>query len=95
MHVEPQVFDVLVQLVANSDRVVTKDEMLQSVWGHRFVGDSALTSRIKAARRAIGDDGQTQRLIRTVHGRGYQFVGDPERVSAELEHTQLEQTIGY
>jgi len=95
VHVEPQVFDVLVQLVANSDRVVTKDEMLQSVWGHRFVGDSALTSRIKAARRAIGDDGQAQRLIRTVHGRGYQFIGDAERVSLEPEEPQLEQTVGY
>jgi predicted ATPase len=55
---------------------VSKEELLDAVWNHRFVSESSLTSRIKSARQAIGDDGQTQRLIRTVHGRGYQFVGD-------------------
>lgn len=76
--VEPQVFDVLVHLVRARDRVVSKEELLDAVWGDRFVSESALTSRIKAARRAVGDDGRAQRLIRTVHGRGYQFVGDVE-----------------
>ena len=52
------------------DRVVTKEELLDTVWGDRFVSESALTSRIKAARQAIGDDGKAQRLVRTVHGRG-------------------------
>ena len=74
--VEPQVFDVLALLVRERGRVVSKEELLDKVWGSRFVGDSALTSRVKAARRAIGDDGRGQRMIRTVHGRGYQFVGD-------------------
>ena len=74
--VEPQVFDVLAHLVAHRDRVVPKEELLDSVWGDRFVSESALTSRIKAARRLIGDDGATQRSIRTVHGRGYRFVAD-------------------
>lgn len=73
--VEPQVFDVLTQLVSNHDRFVTKEELFDSVWGGRFVGEAALTSRIKAARRALGDDGESQRYIRTVRGRGYQFVG--------------------
>jgi DNA-binding winged helix-turn-helix (wHTH) protein/predicted ATPase len=73
--VEPQVFDVLVYLVEHRDRLVTKEELLDNVWGDRFVSESALTSRIKAARRAIGDDGSRQRLIRTAHGRGYRFVG--------------------
>lgn len=72
---EPQVFDVLIQLVSHHQRVVTKNELFDSVWGGRFVGEAALTSRIKAARRALGDDGETQRYIRTVRGRGYQFVG--------------------
>lgn len=76
--VEPQVFDVLALLVRERARVVPKGELLDAVWGDRFVSDSALTSRIKAARRAVGDDGRTQRLIRTVHGRGYQFVGATE-----------------
>ena len=74
--VEPQVFDVLALLLRERERVVPKEELLDAVWGSRFVGESALTSRVKAARRAIGDDGRTQRLIRTVHGRGYQFVAE-------------------
>lgn len=72
--VEPQVFDVLALLVRNRSRTVTKEELLDQVWGDRFVSESALTSRIKAARRAVADDGRAQRVIRTVHGRGYQFV---------------------
>jgi pimeloyl-ACP methyl ester carboxylesterase/DNA-binding winged helix-turn-helix (wHTH) protein len=73
---EPQVFDVLALLLRERERVVPKEELLDAVWGSRFVGESALTTRVKAARRAIGDDGRTQRLIRTVHGRGYQFVAE-------------------
>lgn len=75
IRVEPQVFDVLTQLVSNAERFVSKEELFDSVWGGRFVSEAALTSRIKAARRALGDDGESQRLIRTVRGRGYQFVG--------------------
>jgi DNA-binding winged helix-turn-helix (wHTH) protein len=74
VRVEPQVFDVLTQLVINRERCVTKEELFDAVWGGRFVGEAALTSRIKAARRALGDDGESQRFIRTVRGRGYQFV---------------------
>ncbi len=73
---EPQVFDVLAFLVANRDRVVTKDEILDRVWPERFVTDSVLSSRIMAARKAIGDNGRDQRLIRTIHGRGFRFVGE-------------------
>jgi pimeloyl-ACP methyl ester carboxylesterase/DNA-binding winged helix-turn-helix (wHTH) protein len=72
--VEPQVFGVLAHLVAHHDRVVGKNELLDEVWHTRFVTESTLTSRIKDARRAIGDDGRSQRAIRTVHGRGYRFV---------------------
>ena len=75
VRVEPQVFDVLTQLVSNHQRCVTKEELFDAVWGGRFVGEAALTSRIKAARRALGDDGESQRYIRTVRSRGYQFVG--------------------
>lgn len=75
VRVEPQVFDVLVHLVSNHERVVTKEELFIAVWGGRFVGEAALTSRIKAARRALGDDGESQRYIRTIRGRGYRFVG--------------------
>jgi pimeloyl-ACP methyl ester carboxylesterase/DNA-binding winged helix-turn-helix (wHTH) protein len=72
--VEPQVFDVLAYLVTHRDRVVRKEELLDEVWGDRFVSESALTSRIKDARRAVGDDGHRQAVIRTIHGRGYRFV---------------------
>ncbi|WP_370329747.1 alpha/beta fold hydrolase [Mycolicibacterium hippocampi] len=75
IRVEPQVFDVLTQLVSNHERFVSKEELFDAVWGGRFVGEAALTSRIKAVRRALGDDGESQRYIRTVRGRGYQFVG--------------------
>jgi DNA-binding winged helix-turn-helix (wHTH) protein/tetratricopeptide (TPR) repeat protein len=74
--VEPQVFDVLAYLVRHRDRVVPKGELLDEVWGDRFVSESALTSRIKSARRAIGDTGRDQRAIKTVHSRGYRFVAD-------------------
>jgi pimeloyl-ACP methyl ester carboxylesterase/DNA-binding winged helix-turn-helix (wHTH) protein len=73
---QPQVFDVLVHLVENRDRVVHKEELLDVVWGSQFVTESALTTRIKEARRAVGDDGQAQRVIRTVRGHGYRFVAD-------------------
>ena len=65
---EPQVFDLLVFLVRNRDRVVSKDDLLASVWGGRIVSESTLASRINAARRVIGDTGEQQRLIRTIIG---------------------------
>jgi pimeloyl-ACP methyl ester carboxylesterase len=74
VHVEPQVFEVLTYLATHYDRVVTNEELMDQVWGDRFVSDTAIKSRIKQARRAIGDDGTTQRIIRTVHGRGYRFM---------------------
>ena len=74
--VEPQVFDVLAVLLRERDRVVTKEELLDTVWGTRMVSESALTSRVKALRRALGDDGQRQEVIRTAHGRGFRFVAD-------------------
>jgi DNA-binding winged helix-turn-helix (wHTH) protein len=74
--IEPQVMDVLDYLVQHRDRVVPKTELLDEIWGDRFVSESALSSRIKSARRAIGDNGRDQRLIRTVHGRGFRFVGE-------------------
>src|ERR1700734_3858379 len=72
---EPQVFDLLVHLIRNRDRVVTKDDLLASVWGGRIVSDSTLTSRINAARKAIGDSGEAQKLIRTIARKGLRFVG--------------------
>src|SRR4029450_6102714 len=73
---EPQVFGVLAYWVTHRDRMVPKTELLDEVWGDRFVSESALTSRIKSARRAIGDTGRDQRAIKTIHSRGYRFVAD-------------------
>ena len=73
--VEPQVFDLLVYLVQNCDRVVSKDDLIASVWHGRIVSDSTLTSRINAVRKAVGDSGEDQKLIRTVARKGLRFVG--------------------
>ena len=86
--IEPQVFDLLTYFAQSGGRVVSKEEILNAVWGGRIVSDEALTSRIKAARRAIGDDGKSQRLIRTVHRVGYQFLGgEPTRLVPEVRFT--------
>ena len=77
--VQPQVFDLLVHLIENHDRVVTKDDLLEAVWNGRIVSESTLISRINAARRAIGDDGDQQRLIRTLARKGVRFVGEVEK----------------
>lgn len=78
--VGPQVFDLLVHLVENHERVVSKDGLLDAVWNGRVVSDSTLTSHINAARRAIGDSGAEQRLVRTVARKGFRFVGDIRQV---------------
>lgn len=76
VELEPRSFAVLAHLVTHRDRVVPKHELLDEVWGDRFVSESALTTRIKDCRRALGDDGTTQRVIRTVHRVGYRFVAE-------------------
>lgn len=79
--IEPQVFELIKLLVSASDRIVTRDEIFEVIWGNRIVSDAALSSRIRDARKAIGDDGTAQRLIRTVHRRGLRFVGDVRDLS--------------
>jgi DNA-binding winged helix-turn-helix (wHTH) protein len=74
--VEPQVFDLLLYLLQNRDRVLSKDDLISTIWRGRIVSDSALTTRINAARTAIGDSGKTQSLIRTFPRRGFRFVGE-------------------
>jgi pimeloyl-ACP methyl ester carboxylesterase/DNA-binding winged helix-turn-helix (wHTH) protein len=72
---QPLVFDLLVYLIRNRERVVSKDDLIATIWGGRIVSESALTSRINAARTAIGDNGEDQRLIRTLPRKGVRFVG--------------------
>lgn len=80
--IEPQVFDLLVHLVRNRNRIVSKDELISAVWHGRVVSEAALSSRVSAARRAIGDNGDDQVLIRTHHKRGFRFVGNVENNSS-------------
>jgi len=79
--VEPQVFDLLVFLIENRDSVVTKDDLIQSIWKGRIVSESALTTRINAVRKAVGDSGDSQRLIRTLPRKGFRFVGEVSQTS--------------
>jgi TolB-like protein/tetratricopeptide (TPR) repeat protein len=76
VHVEPQVFDLILFLIENRDRIVSKDELLSVIWQGRIVSESTLNSRINAARRVIGDSGGRQNFIRTVARRGFRFVGE-------------------
>src|SRR5215207_9612616 len=81
VHIEPQVFDLIVHLVRNHDRIVSKDELIETIWNGRIISEAALSSRINGARRALGDNGTDQALIRTLHKRGFRFVGDVQTIS--------------
>ena len=89
IEIEPQVFDLLEFLIRQRDRVVSRDDVLEAVWQGRIVSESTLSSRINAARAAIGDDGVGQRLIRTLPRKGLRFVGEvrEEQVAARIETT--------
>jgi DNA-binding winged helix-turn-helix (wHTH) protein/predicted ATPase len=87
--VEPQVFNLLAYLIQHPSRVVTKEELLEQLWPGRFVTEATLTSRLMAARRAIGDRGREQRLIQTVHGRGYRFIAPVRERSTEQAPRQV------
>lgn len=73
---EPQVFALLALLVENRERLVSRDEIIEKVWDGRVVSDAAVASRVKSARHALGDDGRSQRFIRTIHRRGFRFVAE-------------------
>src|SRR5262245_28657252 len=83
--VGPQVFDLLSYLVQNRERVVSKDDLFDAVWSGRSVSESTLTTHINAVRKAVGDSGETQRLIRTVPRKGFRFVGEvrEQKVAAD------------
>jgi DNA-binding winged helix-turn-helix (wHTH) protein len=85
----PQVFDLLVYLIGNRDRVVSKDDLLDAVWDGRIVSESALTSRINAVRHAIGDTGADQILIKTIARKGFRFIGEVEEVKKALSQASV------
>jgi len=94
--IEPQVFDVLVYLIEHRDRVVTKDDLIAAVWDNRIVSESTLTSRINAARKAVGDNGRDQAVIRTIARKGFRFVGEvttPPRQTSPRSASPEESTI--
>jgi len=94
--VGPQVFDLLVYLVQNRERVVSKNDMLAEVWGGRIVSESTLTSHINAVRKAIGDTGEDQSLIRTVSRKGFRFVGEIriDNLSEDERSTYAAKNVG-
>ena len=101
---EPQVFDLLVYLLENRDRVVSKDDLIASIWDGRIVSDSSVTSRINAARKAVDDNGEKQDLIRTFPRKGFRFVGNVREDSSsaaaaatasELDRSAPRQTIHF
>ncbi len=78
---EPQVFALIALLIANRERLVSRDELIEKVWDGRVVSDAAVSSRVKSARQALGDDGRSQQLIRTIHRRGFRFVGAVSQIA--------------
>lgn len=79
VHVEPKAYAVLRHLVDHHDRIVSREELIEAVWGGRFISDAAVATALKGARRAVGDDGERQAMIRTQHGAGHRFVAAVER----------------
>lgn len=100
IHLEPQVFDLLLALVASQGRLVSKDDLVDTVWHGLSVSDATISARINAARKAVGDTGQAQAIIKTVHGRGFRLnveVSEPREPatgSPEPEHSGT-QTIQF
>jgi DNA-binding winged helix-turn-helix (wHTH) protein/pimeloyl-ACP methyl ester carboxylesterase len=102
--IEPQVFDVLLHLIRNQDRVVSGDELFDTVWQGRVVSLSTLTTRINAARKAIGDNGTDQKLIKTINRKGYRFIGELKQTasgnngqddSPKVRHEGMRQEIKF
>ncbi|MGB5706715.1 MAG: winged helix-turn-helix domain-containing protein [Arenicellales bacterium] len=87
--IEPQVFDLLIYLIENRNRVVAREELLDQLWNGRIVSDSAINARLKEARKAVGDTGKQQRVIKTLHRRGYQFIADVIVTSNDTQENKL------
>jgi TolB-like protein/DNA-binding winged helix-turn-helix (wHTH) protein len=85
VHIEPQVFDLMVHLVRNRDRIVSKDELIETIWNGRVISEAALSSRINGARRALGDNGNDQNFIKTLHKRGFRFVANVQEINANSD----------
>ena len=93
VHLAPQVFDLLNYLIRNRERVVSKDDLVAAIWKGRSVSDSALTTRINAVRSAIGDNGEDQRLIKTLPRKGFRFAGGVREVEAALDRAGPDSSV--
>jgi len=91
--ITPQVFDLLEYLILNQHRVLSKDDLIDAVWKGRIVSDAAVTTRLNAARNAIGDNGESQRLIRTLPRKGFRFVGEVREAPAPGRAPDAETTV--
>ncbi|MGY6645386.1 MAG: winged helix-turn-helix domain-containing tetratricopeptide repeat protein [Salinarimonas sp.] len=92
--VEPRTFDLIALLARHAGRTVTRDQIFATIWHDRIVSDAALSSQIKAARRALGDDGLSQRLISTIHGRGFRLrIARDDQAGSQPEHAAAETAI--
>lgn len=89
VHIEPQVFDLIVHLMRNRDRIVSKDELIETIWNGRIISEAALSSRVNGARRALGDNGNDQVFIKTLHKRGFRFVADVQEISGSDQDIPL------
>ncbi len=91
VRLEPQVWSVLCHLVENHDRLVPREELIEAVWDRRIVSDAAISTVIKAVRKALGDDGSKQALLKTIRGRGFRFSADVQILSAHASVTPAEE----
>lgn len=91
--IEPKVFDLLAYLLLNRDRMVSKEELIEAVWDGRFISDSAVSTTVKFARKAVGDNGREQHTIKTVFGRGFRFVRDPSVVQTPIHGSMTSSTV--
>ena len=89
----PQVFDLLEYLILNRERVVSKDDLIDAIWKGRIVSDAVVTTRLNAARTAIGDKGEEQRLIKTFPRKGFRFVGEVREALAPKGRAEAETSV--
>jgi DNA-binding winged helix-turn-helix (wHTH) protein len=94
IHVEPQVFELLRALVSKQGRLTTKDDLVKTVWNGFSVSDATISARINAARKAVGDNGKDQAIIKTVHGLGFQLIVDVTTVPKETSQAPVLDPVG-
>jgi len=93
--IEPQVFNLIIYLIENKEMVLSRDEILNNIWKGRVVSDSSINNHVKSARKVLGDDGKKQDIIKTIHGRGYQFVAKITHDDSDIPSTTKKQKVTY